>query len=302
MTRRGLGKGLGALIPGSDKKGEPQEIPAKERVMQLELERIVPNKNQPRSRFKDQSLDELAESIKEFGVLQPIIVRKISGDDKYEIIAGERRFRATQKNNLSTIPALLIEDIDDISSLEMALIENIHRENLSSMEQAYCYKQMIDEFNITHQEISKRIGKSRAAITNTMRLLALPLEVQKLLDEKIIAEGHARPILGVEGMEDQIKIARKAAEKGMSVREVERLVEKLKKEDSPSNRWKPLQFSKIPKISDHLTEYLDSPVKITIGKKKGKINIEFGVIKDLERIVGKIIGQETFMDKKKDKS
>ncbi len=302
MTRRGLGKGLGAIIPGSDKKGEPQEIPAKERVMQLELERIVPNKNQPRSRFKDQSLDELAESIKEFGVLQPIIVRKISGDDKYEIIAGERRFRATQKNNLSTIPALLIEDIDDISSLEMALIENIHRENLSSMEQAYCYKQMIDEFNITHQEISKRIGKSRAAITNTMRLLALPLEVQKLLDEKIIAEGHARPILGVEGMEDQIKIARKAAEKGMSVREVERLVEKLKKEDSPSNRWKPLQFSKIPKISDHLTEYLDSPVKITIGKKKGKINIEFGVIKDLERIVGKIIGQETFMDKKKDKS
>ena len=302
MTRRGLGKGLGALMPGSDKKGEPQEIPAKERVMQLELERIVPNKNQPRSRFKDQSLDELAESIKEFGVLQPIIVRKISGDDKYEIIAGERRFRATQKNNLSTIPALLIEDIDDISSLEMALIENIHRENLSSMEQAYCYKQMIDEFNITHQEISKRIGKSRAAITNTMRLLALPLEVQKLLDEKIIAEGHARPILGVEGMEDQIKIARKAAEKGMSVREVERLVEKLKKEDSPSNRWKPLQFSKIPKISDHLTEYLDSPVKITIGKKKGKINIEFGVIKDLERIVGKIIGQETFMDKKKDKS
>jgi ParB family chromosome partitioning protein len=290
MTRRGLGRGLGALIPGTEKSPGPQEATAKERVMELDLEDIIPNRNQPRSRFKDETLDELAESIKEFGVLQPIIVRRIQGEEKYEIIAGERRFRATQKNGLSSIPALVADDVDDTSSLEMALIENIHRDNLSPMEQAYCYKQLIDEFNITHQEMSKRIGKSRTAITNTMRLLALPLEVQKLLDDDLITEGHARSILGIDGMEDRIRIAKKAAEKGMSVRDVESLVEKQKQKSGTSSRRKVLQFSKIPKISEQLSQYLDSPVKINMGKKKGKIDIEFGTIRDLERIVVKIIG------------
>jgi len=290
MTRRGLGRGLGALIPGTEKTSEPQEVSSKERVMQLELEKIVPNKNQPRSRFKDETLDELAESIRQFGVLQPIIVRKIPDEEKYEIIAGERRFRATQKNELDTIPALVVEDVDDTSSLEMALIENIHRENLSPMEQAYCYKQLIDEFNITHKEMSERIGKSRTAITNTMRLLTLPLEVQKLLDDDLITEGHARAILGIDGMEDQIRLAKKAAEKGMSVREVENLAEKKKQQSGAESKSKALQFSKIPRISDQLSQYLESPVKINMGKKKGKIDIEFGTLKDLERIVGKIIG------------
>ncbi len=290
MTRRGLGRGLGALIPGTEKTSEPQEVSSKERVMQLELEKIVPNKNQPRSRFKDETLDELAESIRQFGVLQPIIVRKIPDEEKYEIIAGERRFRATQKNELDTIPTLVVEDVDDTSSLEMALIENIHRENLSPMEQAYCYKQLIDEFNITHKEMSERIGKSRTAITNTMRLLTLPLEVQKLLDDDLITEGHARAILGIDGMEDQIRLAKKAAEKGMSVREVENLAEKKKQQSGADSKSKALQFSKIPRISDQLSQFLESPVKINMGKKKGKIDIEFGTLKDLERIVGKIIG------------
>jgi ParB family chromosome partitioning protein len=290
MTRRGLGRGLGALIPGSDKTAEATEIAEKERIMKLDLESIVPNKNQPRSRFKDDTLDELAESIKEFGVLQPIIVRKIDDQERYEIIAGERRYRASQKNGLSTIPAMIVGNVDDTSSLEMALIENIHRDNLSPMEQAYCYKQLIDEFNITHEEMSKKIGKSRTSITNTMRLLSLPLEVQKLLDDDMITEGHARAILGLEGMEEQIKLAKKAAEKGMSVREVERLVEKQKKATGSSGRKKTLQFSKIPKITGQLSQYLESPVKITMGRKKGRIDIEFGSIRDLERIVGKIIG------------
>jgi ParB family chromosome partitioning protein len=290
MTRRGLGRGLGALIPGSEKTAEPQEAPSKERVMKLSLESIVHNKNQPRSRFKDDTLDELAESIRQFGVLQPIIVRKVPDGTKYEIIAGERRFRASQKSGQSTIPALVAEDVDDTSSLEMALIENIHRDNLSPMEQAYCYKQLIEEFNITHQEMSKRIGKSRAAITNTMRLLSLPLEVQKLLDDDLITEGHARAILGIEGMEEQIKLAKKAADRGMSVREVESLVEKQKQEKGGSSRRNTLQFTKVPRITEQLSQYLDSPVRISIGKKKGKIDIEFGTIRDLERIVGKIIG------------
>jgi len=290
MTRRGLGRGLGALIPGTDRTEESARVPEKERIMKLDLESILPNRNQPRSRFKDDTLEELAESIREFGVLQPIIVRKILNEEKYEIIAGERRFRASQKIGLSAIPAMIVEDVDDTSSLEMALIENIHRDNLSPMEQAYCYKQLIDEFNITHQQMSKRIGKSRASITNTLRLLTLPLEVQKLLDGDNITEGHARAILGIDGMEEQIKLAKQAAEKGLSVREVENLVEKHKQREGTAPRRNPLQFSKIPRISEQLTEYLDSPVKITMGSKKGKIDIEFGTIKDLERIVGKIIG------------
>ncbi|MCD4669736.1 MAG: ParB/RepB/Spo0J family partition protein [Actinomycetia bacterium] len=290
MARRGLGRGLGALIPSTGQVQEEKEGIRKGRVMDLKLDSIVPNKNQPRSRFKDDSLDELAESIKEFGVLQPIIVRKHGDEEKYEIIAGERRCRATKKNGLETIPALIIEDVDDVSSLEMALIENIHRENLGPMEQAYCYKQLIDEFNITHQKMSKRIGKSRTAITNSLRLLTLPLEVQKLLDDDIISEGHARALLGISSMEEQIKIAKKVADKGMSVREVENLVDRQKQKNNDPGRKETLQFARIPNITEKLSRYLDSPVKITMGKKKGKIDIEITTIADLERVVGKIIG------------
>jgi ParB family chromosome partitioning protein len=290
MARRGLGRGLGALIPGTSQAQEEKEGIRKGRVMDLKLDSIVPNKNQPRSRFKDNTLDELAESIREFGVLQPIIVRKSGDEEKYEIIAGERRCRATKKNGLETIPALIIENVDDTSSLEMALIENIHRENLSPMEQAYCYKQLIDEFNITHQEMSKRIGKSRTAITNSLRLLTLPLEVQKLLDDDFISEGHARAILGISSMEEQIKIAKKVNEKGMSVREVENLVDRQKQKNDKPGRKETMQFARIPKITEKLSRYLDSPVKITMSKKKGKIDIEITTIADLERVVRKIIG------------
>ena len=288
MARRGLGRGLGALIPSADKIRE--EGPKKERVMELLLDDIVPNKNQPRSKFKDETLDELAESIKEFGVLQPIIVRIIEGEDKYEIIAGERRYRATKKNGISTIPALVVEKVTDTASLEMALIENIHRDNLSPMEQAYCYKQLIDEFDITHQEMSKRIGKSRTAITNILRLLTLPLEVQKLLDDDSISEGHARALLGLGSKEEQIKTGKKIAEKGMSVREVEKLVDSQKQILDPTPGMKALQFNKIPRITEQLSTHLETQVRINIGKKKGKIEIEFDDIKELERVVGKIIG------------
>ena len=288
MARRGLGRGLGALIPSADKARE--EGPKKERVMELLLDDIVPNRNQPRSKFKDETLDELAESIKEFGVLQPIIVRIIEGEDKYEIIAGERRYRATKKNGISTIPALVVEKVTDTASLEMALIENIHRDNLSPMEQAYCYKQLIDEFDITHQEMSKRIGKSRTAITNVLRLLTLPLEVQKLLDDDSISEGHARALLGLGSKEEQIKTGKKIAKKGMSVREVEKLVDSQRQTSDATKERKALQFNKIPRITQQLSTHLETQVRINVGKKKGKIEIEFDNIRELERVVGKIIG------------
>jgi ParB family transcriptional regulator, chromosome partitioning protein len=290
MARRGLGRGLGALIPGTDRTREAEGEKGKDRVMELRLDAIVPNRNQPRSSFNDNTLDELAESIREFGLLQPIIVRKIDNEDKYEIIAGERRYRATRKTGFDTIPAIVVDDVDDTSSLEMALIENIHRDNLRPVEQAYCYKQLIDEFDITHQELSKRIGKSRAAITNSLRLLSLPLEIQKLLDDGFISEGHARAILGIDTMEEQIKAANKIAEKGMSVREAEKLVERKKKSGGSSVKKKALQLSRIPEVSSRLSEYLGYPVSIIMGRKKGRINIEFGSTGELERIVEKIIG------------
>jgi len=286
MAKGGLGRGLGALIPDIDipEKGD------KKTITDLPLERIKSNKNQPRSTFNDQSLNELAESIREFGVLQPIIVRSIDKEDKYEIVAGERRYRASQKIGFNTIPSLILSDVDDISSLEMALIENIHRDDLSPMEQAYSYKYLIDEFSITHDELSKKIGKNRTTITNTLRLLSLPMEVQKLLDEERISEGHARAILSIKKKEEQIKIAIKAAAMGLSVRDVERLVNLQKEQTDKKAEKKALQFSKLSKITDQLSGHLNSPVKVIVGKKKGKIEIEFSTIKDLERVVGKIVG------------
>ena len=290
MAKRGLGRGLSALIPGTDREQEKKITGKKNMVMELNLDDITPNKNQPRSRFKDSTLDELADSIKEFGVLQPIIVRKVGDEEKYEVIAGERRFRATKINGLDKIPALVVEDVDDTSSLEMALIENIHRDNLSAMEQAYCYKQLIDEFKLTHQEMSKRIGKSRTVITNSLRLLTLPLEVQKFLDDDLITEGHARALLGISTMEEQINAAKKVIKKGMSVREVEKLVDRQKHKKDALDKRKTLQLSRIPQISEKLSRYLDSPVKISMGRKKGKVEIEFVTVANLEKIVGKIIG------------
>lgn len=285
MAKRGLGRGLGALIPTVSKPAEGES----NAVVEIPLDRIIPNKNQPRNRFDDESLSELAESIKEFGVIQPIVVRKIDGEEKYEIITGERRYRATKKIGINTIPSIVVKNIDDISSLEMALIENIHRDNLSPMEKAYTFKQLIDEFKITHEKLSRRIGKSRTSITNSLRLLTLPIEVQKLINEEKISEGHARSILAVSGKEERIKLAGLIVKKGLSVRDAERLVGKKDKHAQEKEANKILQFSKFPEISRRMSNYLNTPVKITMGKKKGKIIVEFGSVKDLERIVGKIV-------------
>ncbi|GAH02759.1 unnamed protein product, partial [marine sediment metagenome] len=245
MARRGLGRGLGALIPKIDKPSESES----NAVVELPLDKIVPNRSQPRNKFDDDSLNELAESIKEFGVIQPIIVRSLDGEEKYEIIIGERRYRATRKIGINTIPSIIVNDVDDTSSLEMALIENLHRDDLSPMEQAYTFKQLIDEFKITHEKLSKRIGKSRASITNSLRLLTLPLEVQKLVDEAKISEGHARSILVVKGREDQIKIANLIVSRGLSVRNVEKIVSKKKEVIEDKRGKEVLQLSKLPKIS-----------------------------------------------------
>jgi len=285
MARRGLGRGLGALIPSIDRPSESES----NAIVELSLDKIIPNKNQPRNRFNEESLAELAESIKEFGVIQPIVVRRLDGEEKYEIVTGERRYRAIKKIGINTIPSIVVKDVDDISSLEMALIENLHRDDLRPMEKAYTFKQLIDEFKITHEQLSKRIGKSRVSITNSLRLLSLPPEVQKLIDEEKISEGHARSILAIEGKEEKVKIANLIVKKGLSVRDVERIAVKKREPAGDKEAKKVLQFSKLPEISQRMSEHLSTPVKITMGRKKGKIVIEFGSIRDLERIVGKIV-------------
>jgi len=285
MAKRGLGRGLGALIPRVDRSYEGKSNV----IVELPLDKIIPNKNQPRNKFNDQSLAELAESIKEFGVIQPIVVRRVDGEEKYEIIIGERRYRAIRKVGINTIPSIVVKDVDDRASLEMALIENIHRDNLSPMEKAYTFRQLIDEFKITHEQLSKRVGKSRASITNSLRLLSLPLEVQKLIDEEKISEGHARSILAIEEKEERVKIANFIVKNGLSVRDVERIIAKKRELAGGKEAKKVLQFSKIQGISRRMSEHIGAPVKITMGRKKGKIVIEFGSIRDLERIVGKIV-------------
>jgi len=285
MARRGLGRGLNALIPTMERPSE-NELNA---IIELPLDKIIPNKNQPRSKFSEDSLAELAESIKEFGVIQPIVVRKLDGVEKYEIITGERRYRATKNTGITTIPSIVVNDIDDISSLEMALIENIHREDLSPMEKAHTYKQLIEEFKITHEKLSKRIGKSRASITNTLRLLALPVEIQKMVNEGKISEGHARAILTLDNDNERINLANHIIKNDLSVREAEKIAERKRGPAVEIKAKKVLQLSKIPEIASKLSKFLNAPVKITMSKKKGKIIVEFGTVKDLERIVERIV-------------
>lgn len=291
MANRGLGRGLDALIPQIKSKDTNDIL--ENRIVEVPLSKIVPNKNQPRHNFNDQSLSELAASIKEFGIIQPIAIRSLDRGGMYEIISGERRYKAAKMLNLNTIPCIVNQNIDDISSLEMALIENIQRDNLTQIELSHTFRQLIDEFKLTHEELSQRVGKSRAAITNSLRLLLLPVEIQKLIDNDSISAGHARALLSLSRREDQIEIANLIIERDLSVREVERIVNK---KESPPKTKKDisdsiLQFEKLPEVIQAISDYLNTPVRIKIGKKKGRIEILFGSVKGFERIVNQIIGK-----------
>ena len=288
---RGLGRGLSALIPGTTSRVIDEKIDI--RMVDIPLSKLTPNKNQPRQKFSDESLGELAGSIKEFGLIQPIVVRSIDRGESFEIISGERRFRAAQMVDMDKIPCIITHDVDDISALEMALIENIQRDDLTPIELSHTFKQLIDEFNLTHEQLSRRIGKSRAAITNYMRLLLLPLEVQKMVDEGELSAGHARALLGLEDKSLQVEVAGLVVKKDLSVRETERLVNRKNKESSAATEKKTSQFlklNKLPQVEKKVADFLETPVNIKIGRNKGRIEILFGSVKDFERIVQKLIG------------
>lgn len=286
--KNALGKGLNVLIPGT----APQ--PAKRRStkaatesvkqeMMVSMNEIEPNKNQPRKTFDDASLQELAESIKQFGIIQPIVVKK--KDDYYEIIAGERRWRAAKIAGLKEVP-VIIKEYTESEIVEISLIENIQRENLNPIEEAKAYQVLMEEFQLKQEDVAQKVSKSRSTITNSLRLLKLTEEVQKMLVEEQISMGHARALLGIADPELQISIAKKVYEESLSVRDIEKLVKNMskpaKKEKEESDEYSYLYKN----IEENLKQILGN--KVTIKNKKnnkGKIEIEYYSQDDLERIV-----------------
>jgi len=287
MARQsGLGKGLGALIPvPSDRFAEGlQEIP---------IGMVRPNRFQPRKVFSDEGLAALALSIAELGVLQPILVRR--HDDGFELVAGERRWQAAQRAGLTTIPAV-IQDRDDLSSLQAAVVENLHREDLNALEEAAAYRQLIDDFGLTHEQLSTRIGKSRAAISNTLRLFQLPPPVQRLLGEGQLTAGHARALLGTPDRSFQEAIARRVIAEQLSVRAVEDLVRSRNEvgpesdgsdqapEPKSTTRSSRLRPPGVLELEELLSEHLATRVQVQVTANRGRVVVEFATLEDLERI------------------
>jgi ParB family chromosome partitioning protein len=282
--RIALGKGLGALLPEFE-QAEPKTL------LYCGIEEITPNRSQPRKHFDESKLQELAESIKEKGILEPLIVRRT--DLGYELIVGERRWRAAQKAGLKEVP-VLVKEVEGRDVLEISLIENLQREDLNPIEAAEAFKHLIEEFNISQEDLSKRIGKDRTTITNTVRLLKLPIEVRNQLLQNRITSGHARAILSLESKEKQKELCALIIKKGLSVREAEALAkrwsEKPKKTTLPAKRKGDLE-SQLVSLQDSLRRHLGTKVQIILKGKKGKIEIEYYSHEDLERIVEAILGK-----------
>jgi ParB family chromosome partitioning protein len=275
----GLGRGLGALIPtgvvSNDEVGL-QEIPTAS---------IRPNPQQPREHFDEESLAALAESIREVGVLQPILVR--AGGDGFELIAGERRWRAARRIGLQTIPAI-VRTADDASMLQQAIIENVQREELNPLEEAAAYQQLIEDFSLTHDDVAVRVGRSRTTITNTLRLLQLPPSIQRHLKEGALRMGHARALLGTPDRGFQEQLAKRAVAEELSVREVEEAIRRRDdsspKTAAPSARATKLRPPGLLELEELLGDYLETRVKITMSPRRGRVEIEFATLEDLERI------------------
>jgi ParB family chromosome partitioning protein len=280
VSRRGLGRGLSALIPGAAEEGGLIEVP---------VAAVGPNPRQPRERFEDEGLQALARSIREVGVLQPIVVRRV--ENGYELVAGERRLRAAKLAGLATVPALIRES-DDTESLREALIENIHRENLSPLELAAAFQELLDE-GVSQDEVAERLGHSRAHIANTVRLLALPAAVQGLMAEGRLSAGHARALLALEDPEAQEALGLRVVAEGLSVRQVEDLVRAYSGHPVARPRSEPgPKDARLLQMEELLGDALGTRVRIQKGRRKGKIVIEFGSGADLNRLVTSIAGSE----------
>lgn len=282
MAKRGLGKGLDALLG----EIQPVEAVSSDHVVELRISEVEPNKNQPRKVFDKEKLDALTESIKKHGVIQPIIVKDMK-NGYYQIIAGERRWRASLKAGLKTIPAI-IRSYNEVTSLEVALIENLQREDLNPIEEAQGYKTLLSEFSMTQEKIAERVGKSRSAIANSLRLLSLPSSIQKLLEKGIISSGHARAILSLESEKDRLSLAEKIVQNSLNVRQTEALAKSYAKEKiAKEKKAKPeTEFEhQLAQIQANMSARLGTKVKILSGAKKGKIEIEYYGQDDLSRLL-----------------
>ena len=303
MAKKGLGKGLGAIFgedvvkenkEETEKKAKAkaeakaaEEMDGKGRILMLKLDLVQPNKEQPRKTFDEEKINELAESIKNYGVLQPLLVQK--NDSFYEIIAGERRWRAAKAAGLKEVPAVL-KEYSKQEAMEISLIENVQRADLNPIEEALGYKQLINEFGLTQEEIAIRVAKSRVAITNTMRLLKLDEQIQNMLIQGVISSGHARALLSLEDTMMQLKAAKEILDKKLSVRETEKLVKRMQKEVSGEKKEEKKKDETLALIYQNLEDRMKSVMgtKVSIhnkDKNKGRIEIEYYSEAELERIV-----------------
>lgn len=287
MSKRGgLGRGLSALIPGAPEAGEASGL------LEVPVNAVSPNPKQPRTRFDDEAIASLAVSIREVGILQPIVVRKAGAG--YELIAGERRLRAAKLAGLATIP-VVVRDTDDADTLREALIENIHREDLGPIELAEAFRQLLEELGLKQEELADRVGVSRSHIANTIRLLQLPIDVQQLLTDGKLQAGHARALLALGDAEAQNTLALRTVAEDLTVRDVEDLVRRYV--DGPAEKTvkaepvdPPPSDTTMSEVEEILSEQLATRVQIQMGKKRGRVVIEFGSADDLDRIVSEIIG------------
>ena len=292
--KHGLGRGLGALIPDNKVVETPKNSPIreireinkneKENSLLMSINKIKANSKQPRKNFDNDKIDTLASSIKQHGIIQPLLVRRDRSE--YIVIAGERRWRAAKKIGLKEVPVIVVEDIDDKKVLELSLIENIQREDLNPIEEALAYEELKSKFSLTQEQLSERIGKSRTAITNCLRLLNLDVRVQEYIIDGIISEGHGRTILAMDDKEIQYKIAQKIIDEDLSVRETERLI-KVLKEGKKENQPKEKEFSPYFKdIENRLQDHFGTKVSLSCNnKQKGKIQIEYYSQDELQRIL-----------------
>lgn len=302
-----LGRGLGALIPSTPAPGTSTTLGSKSNSIpgappvpagpelavvpgaefaEIAVEKITPNPKQPRSVFDEEAMDELVHSVKEIGLLQPIVVRRL-GDDKFELVMGERRWRATQLAGLATIPAIVRDTADDVM-LRDALLENLHRSQLNPLEEAAAYQQMLDDFGCTQEVLATRIGRSRPQISNTLRLLKLPASVQRRVAAGVLSAGHARALLGLPSGDAIERLAQRIVAEGLSVRTVEEIVSMgdMSAEDPiPARRRNKPVAPRLVDLADRLSDRFETRVKVDLGKSKGRITVEFATLDDLERIV-----------------
>lgn len=290
MARRsGLGRGLGALIP-TDITGE-----AGSALREVPVESIAPNPHQPRSYFDEEALASLTASVAELGVLQPVLVREVA-EDRFELIAGERRWRAAKRAGLPSIP-VVVRAVDEVLSLEQALVENLHREDLNPLEEAAAYQQLMEDFDLTQEQVAQKVGKSRSGVANTLRLFQLPPSIQRLVAENQLAAGHAKALLGTPDRVFQERLAKQIVAEGLSVREAEEAVrlhnEQAEQGDEPAAASTPaaaapkrLRAPGLLELEELLADHLDTRVKISMASSngRGKVVVEFGGLEDLERI------------------